>query len=71
MATAMENSLNAIGEQLQSASQSLVESVDALHDTTKESASAVKERHDRALEMLDNIQRRRVPYPRKPLDSAY
>lgn len=58
MSTAMENSLNAIGEQLQSANQSLVESVDALHDTTKESASAVKERHDRALEMLDNIQRR-------------
>lgn len=74
MSSVMQESLSALGEQIQTGSQQLVESLDALHTTTKQSAAdtrGIKERHDRALEMLDNIQRRRIPYPRKPFDAAY
>lgn len=60
MSLAMENSFSSLGE-----------SVEALHSTTKQNASDQEQRHNRALEMLDNIQRRRIPYPRKPLDGAY
>ncbi|MHB8474566.1 MAG: hypothetical protein ACYDC8_17320 [Gammaproteobacteria bacterium] len=60
MSSAMENSFSALGE-----------SVEALHSTTKQNASDLEQRHNRALEILDNIQRRRIPYPRQPLDGAY
>lgn len=71
MSLAMEESLKSIDEQLQTGNRELVESVGALTKTTKQSAAEVQARHDRALEMLDNIQRRRIPHPTRSGDAAY
>ncbi len=60
MSSVMQESALELREQLQAASQE-----------AGQSALDLKKRHDRALEMLDNIQRRRVPTPRRPLDGAY
>lgn len=62
MSSTLENSLGVIGEEIRAGNQGLVKGIDALHATAKETASNAKERHDRALEMLDNIQRRRKPF---------
>ena len=69
--TSLNSSLTSVGKQLQEGNQKLTETVDALHSTVQRDASERAERHDRALEMLDNIQRRRIPYPRKLGDRAY
>ncbi len=64
MSSAIQESFSALGEQIQDSNQQIVESVDALHATTRQSTSeiqGIKERHDRALEMLDNIQKHRQP----------
>lgn len=71
MSSAMQESFQTLGEQIHEGNQKVVGAMDALHTTSKQSASDIKERHDRALEMLDNIQRRRIPYPRTLRDGAY
>jgi hypothetical protein len=43
--------------------QSLCASVNAVRDEVRKRAAAGRERHDLALTMLDNIQRRRLPFP--------
>ncbi|MHB1592233.1 MAG: hypothetical protein ACYCTW_11990 [Sulfuricella sp.] len=68
MSSAMQESFSTLGQQIQTSNQQIVESVDALHSTSQQNAADdqsrhddANERHDRALEMLDNIQRHRKP----------
>lgn len=59
MASTLDESMTTLGEHIQTANQELIESVDSLHSTAKKEASDQAERHERALKMLDNIQKRR------------
>ncbi len=61
MSYAMQESFIALGEHVQAGNQQIVESMNAIHSVSTQNASDVKERHDRALEMMDNIQHRRRP----------
>lgn len=61
MSSAMQESFETLGDQIQTGNQQVVENLNAIHTTSKQSASDVSERHNRALEMLDNIQRHRMP----------
>jgi hypothetical protein len=58
------SSIDGLGNQISEMSSSLSHSLSELNDQSSE-------RHKDALEILDNIQRRRVPYPRKFGDGAY
>lgn len=69
MTSTLDNSLTRLGnhiqtatQDLQTAQQELIENVDNFHSTANKEASDQAERHKQALVMLDNIQRRRVPY---------
>lgn len=64
MSSTLDSSLASLGQQLEEgnqATQNLTETVKGLHGTVQKEASEQMARHDRALEMLDNIQRRRMP----------
>lgn len=64
MSTSLNASMESLGEQMATVNQSTVavsESVQGLHSTLQKEANDQAGRHDRALEMLDNIQRRRMP----------
>ena len=64
MSTSINESISSLGEQMVVVNQSIVgvsESVRELHSTIQKEAYEQSERHHRALEMLDNIQRRRKP----------
>ncbi len=61
MSSVMQESFVTLGDQIQIGNQQVVERLNAIHTTSKQSASDVSERHDRTLEMLNNIQRRRMP----------
>lgn len=74
----MSSAINNLDETLQTANRenqelmkSIADNVDNLHSTTKKEALDQAERHERALNMLDNIQRRRTPYPHKYGDGTY
>lgn len=54
-------SISNVGEQFVTANQRLSESIQELHAAVENEAMNQAERHDRALDMLDNIQRRRMP----------
>lgn len=61
MSSSMNLSMATIGEQIATVNQSVSESVQELHSTFQKESKDQARRHDRALEMLDNIQRRRMP----------
>jgi hypothetical protein len=64
MSWSVNESITALGEQMAIVNQSTVaisKSVQGLQSSLENDAKKHAERHDRALEMLDNIQRRRMP----------
>lgn len=64
MSVILHSSLTSIGQQLQEsneAAHNLNETLEGMHTTIQNDNSEQTERHDKALEMLDNIQRRRMP----------
>jgi len=63
----LEISITALSAQM----SALTQNVDALHSTVTAQGSDQAQRFKHALEMLDNIQRRRIPYPRRLNDGAY
>lgn len=70
MSSTLNSSLTSLGQQLEEGNQAthnLTETVKGLHGTVQKEASEQAERHDRALVMLDNIQRRRRPIGSDPL----
>ncbi len=63
-----------LGDQISEVNRSTLgvsESLQDLKATIEKDADQRIERHRKALEMLDNIQRRRIPYPRKSSDGTY
>lgn len=62
--SSIDNLTSEVSEMSSSINQSvanLATSVESLHSTTRQEASDQAERHNKALAMLDNIQRRRMP----------
>jgi hypothetical protein len=74
LSVALSDSMSSIEDVLSDinrATVSVAEQVTVLNSTVQTSSEHQLKRHDRALEMLDNIQRRRIPLPRKLRDGAY
>lgn len=61
MSSSLNESMATLGEQMATATQCVSESVQELHSTYQRETKDQTDRHDRALEMLNNIQRHRMP----------
>jgi hypothetical protein len=61
MSSSLNESMENLGEQMATVNRTVSESVQDLHSTFQKESKDQADRHDRALEMLDNIQRRRMP----------
>jgi hypothetical protein len=71
MSLTLNESVTRFREESLQSGQQLIESVEELNSTMQKEASNRTEQYERALTMLDNIQRRRIPYPRKLGDGAH
>ncbi|MBZ0170826.1 MAG: hypothetical protein K8E66_00450 [Phycisphaerales bacterium] len=82
MGQRLSSSIGELTAAVESSSAGLRDSMDAVAQATQDQGArldgavrggfgALAQRHDRALEMLDNIQRRRVPRPRGLRDGEY
>lgn len=60
-----------ISESIQETGGKTAVAIEQMNASAKESSAAILERHDRALHMLDNIQRRRRIFPTKIGDESY
>lgn len=69
------SSIDGLGDQISEMSSSLGNQISEMSSSLSNSLSEFNDqssqRHNEALEMLDNIQRRRIPYPRNLRDGAY
>lgn len=71
LSASVDRSFIALQTNVEGLAQEIRASSEGVGEAVRESGRELAQRHDRALEMLDNIQRRRIPLPREFRDGAY